>query len=194
MEYYVSVDIEADGPIPSQNSMISLGAAAFTSSGELLDVFKVNLQPRPGAEQDPETMKWWAKHLPAWDSATVNALEPAVAMQVFQEWLDSLVQDAEEQVKLVFVGYPVTYDFMFVYDYFIRYLGSCPFGFSGLDIKTLISAVSGLPYRESVKSSLPKKWARERPRHTHEADQDALEQGHIFLQLQQCLHGQREWV
>lgn len=29
-EIYVSTDIEADGPIPGQNSMLSFGSAAYT--------------------------------------------------------------------------------------------------------------------------------------------------------------------
>ena len=36
-ECYVSIDIEADGPIPGTYSMLSLGAAAFDSEGNLHD-------------------------------------------------------------------------------------------------------------------------------------------------------------
>ena len=44
-ECYVSIDIEADGPAPGLNSMLSLGAAAFTSDGALAQTFSVNLEP-----------------------------------------------------------------------------------------------------------------------------------------------------
>ena len=30
-EIYVSIDVEADGPIPGDHSMLSLGAAAFSA-------------------------------------------------------------------------------------------------------------------------------------------------------------------
>jgi len=33
-EIYVSIDIEADGPIPGPYSMLSIGAVAFTPEGE----------------------------------------------------------------------------------------------------------------------------------------------------------------
>ena len=36
-ECYVSIDIEADGRIPGRNSMLSVGAAALTSEGKLVD-------------------------------------------------------------------------------------------------------------------------------------------------------------
>ena len=38
-DIYVSVDIEADGPIPGDFSMLSLGAVAFNDDGEEIDSF-----------------------------------------------------------------------------------------------------------------------------------------------------------
>ena len=58
-ETYVCTDIEADGPIPGPNSMISLASAAFNSEGRLLDTFAANLLPLPGAAPNPQTMEWW---------------------------------------------------------------------------------------------------------------------------------------
>ena len=60
-EVYISIDIEADGPIPGGNSMLSLGAAAFElGSGNRtpIDLYEVNLQPLPTATPDPDTMAW----------------------------------------------------------------------------------------------------------------------------------------
>ena len=56
-ECYVSIDIEADGPAPGLNSMLSLGAAAFISEGAVMDTFSANLDAR----EDPKTTHWWAK-------------------------------------------------------------------------------------------------------------------------------------
>ena len=50
-ECYVSIDIEADGPVPGLHSMLSLGAAAFTSEGVLGDTFSVNLESAPRDER-----------------------------------------------------------------------------------------------------------------------------------------------
>ena len=49
-ERYVSIDIEADGPAPEWNSMLSLGAVTFISKGALVDTFSANLEAR----EDPE--------------------------------------------------------------------------------------------------------------------------------------------
>jgi ribonucleotide reductase alpha subunit len=55
METYVSTDIEADGPIPGGNSMLSVGSAAYTAAKELLGTFMANLETLPAAVADPKT-------------------------------------------------------------------------------------------------------------------------------------------
>lgn len=47
-ETYISVDIEIDGPVPYNNSMLSLGAAAFHPDGNLISVFSNNIMPIEG--------------------------------------------------------------------------------------------------------------------------------------------------
>jgi hypothetical protein len=59
LEIYVSTDIEADGPIPGPNSMLSFGSAAYTRKKELLGTFTANLHTLPAATADPKTMEWW---------------------------------------------------------------------------------------------------------------------------------------
>ncbi len=58
-EIYISTDIEADGPIPGQNSMLSFGSAAYTKEKNLISTFEVNLECLEGASVDPDTKKWW---------------------------------------------------------------------------------------------------------------------------------------
>ncbi len=52
-EIYVSTDVEADGPIPGPNSMLSFGSAAYTGGKELIGTFSANLETLPGATQRP---------------------------------------------------------------------------------------------------------------------------------------------
>jgi hypothetical protein len=80
------------------------------------------------------------------------------------------------------VGYPASYDFMFVYWYLIRFTGKSPFSHSALDIKSYAMAVLKLPYRESVKRNMPARWFPEAP-HTHVALDDAIEQGALFCNM-----------
>jgi hypothetical protein len=50
-EVYVSTDIEADGPIPGGNSMLSFASAAFTADGTMLGTFTANLETLPGCRR-----------------------------------------------------------------------------------------------------------------------------------------------
>ena len=91
-------------------------------------------------------------------------------------WLEALPG------KPVFVGYPASYDFLFVYWYLVRFTGHSPFSFSALDIKTYAMAMLGTEYRQSVKRNMPKRWFDETP-HSHVALDDAIEQGLLFCNM-----------
>jgi DNA polymerase III alpha subunit (gram-positive type) len=177
-EIYISTDIEADGLTPGMNSMLSFASAAFLLDGSLHSTFTVNLKPLPGASTEPLTMAWWQKHPAAWEKCQENQQAPAEAMKAYVAWLKSLPG------KLVFVGYPASFDFGFIHWYLKQFTGENPFGFNVLDIKTYAMAVLKLPYRESMKANWPKRWLTDHP-HTHVALDDALEQGHLFCQMLQ---------
>lgn len=175
-EIYISVDIETDGPIPGDNSMLSLGAAAFTPDGKMIDTFYATLETLAGAQPDVSTMEWWAENQQAYD-ATRRGIKPAqMVMGEFVVWVNGL------QGKPVFVGYPAGFDFLFVYWYMVHYGLKSPFSFSALDIKTYASAVLKLPYRESTKKNMPKRWFSD-AKHTHIALDDAIEQGQLFCNM-----------
>ncbi len=175
-EIYVSTDVEADGPIPGPNSMLSFGSAAFTSSGELVSTFSANLELLEGAVGNPKTMDWWSENQEAWAQTRTDLKAPKEVMQQYLAWLKALPG------KPVFVGYPVAYDFMFVYWYLIKFAGESPFSHSALDIKTYAMAVLKLPYRDSTKRNMPKRWFPASP-HTHVALDDAIEQGQLFCNI-----------
>jgi len=175
-EWYCSVDIETNGPIPSDNSMLSLGAAAFSADGKLLDTFYVNFKELQNSHPDPDTMKWWAENKEAYDITRQNTIDPSHAISQFVNWVNKI------DGKSVFIGYPVTFDFMFVYHYIIHFGLKSPFSFSALDIKTYASATLKLPYRESTKKNMPKRWFSNK-KHTHIAVDDAIEQGELFIAM-----------
>lgn len=186
MELYLSVDVEADGPIPGVNSMLSFGAAVFNDQKQLISTFSSNLELLPGATPDPETSEWWKGHPEAYAATREDTQSPLSAMTEFETWCR---QNFQEQ--LVFVGYPASYDFMFLYWYFHRFLGRMPpFGFNALDIKTMAMGLLNLPFKKTVKASMPKDWFDPNP-HTHIALDDAIEQGRLFcnmLEAQRSMH------
>lgn len=176
MVVYISCDIETDGPIPNPNSMIQLGAASFDMEGSLLDTFTCNLEELPGGKKCEKTMNWWARQNGLYERTRENMLAPAKAMEMFDQWV------REHNEKPVFVGYPVAWDFSFVYWYLINYIGSSPFSHSALDIKTLAMVALGKDYRSVSKRNMPEDWFSE-DKHSHVAVEDAIEQGKLFFKV-----------
>lgn len=183
-EIYVSVDAETDGPIPGPHSMLSFGAACFAASGELLSTFTRNLETLAGAKGHPETMRWWATQDEAWEACRRDLVPPREALPEFLTYLEDLAR--EHKANLVFIGFPVTFDFMFVYWYLIEFAGKSPFSFSGLDIKTYASAVLKKDYRACSKRGLPKEWFQGTREHTHQALDDAIGQGQLFMNMRRA--------
>jgi len=176
-EIYVSTDIEADGPIPGPNSMLSFASAAFNEDGKMIDTFEANLECIEGASGEASTMQWWETQPEAWAACRENLQSPDKAMVEYVTWLKALPGSP------VFVGYPVTFDFMFVYWYLIKFAGESPFSFSGLDVKSYACAVLKKGYRACSKRGMPKHWFHGTKKHTHEALDDAIGQGELFMNI-----------
>jgi hypothetical protein len=184
-EIYVSTDIEADGPIPGPHSMLSFASAAYTADKALVSTFTRNLTTLHGASADPKTGAWWETQPEAWAACRRDLVEPEQAMRDYVDWLRGLPG------KPVFVGYPASYDFMFVYWYLMRFVGESPFSHSALDIKTFAMCMLGTGYRESTKRNMPRGWFDELP-HTHVALDDALGQGALFCNMLREARGRSE--
>jgi hypothetical protein len=156
--------------------MLSFGSAVYTRDKKLISTFEANLQTLEGASVHPETQKWWETQPEAWKACRSDLQEPKQAMIDYVTWLKGLPG------KPVFVGYPASYDFMFVYWYLINFTGESPFSHSALDIKTLAMVGLNKSYRETSKRSMPKHWFDDLP-HTHKALDDAIEQGALFCNI-----------
>jgi hypothetical protein len=178
-EIYVSTDIEADGPCPGVNSMLSFGSAAFTEDGNMIDTFSRNLELLKGAVPNPETMAWWGQ--PEQKQAFAACREKPVdilrAMKDYDQWIKLLPG------KPVCVCYPAGFDFTFIYYYLNRFVGSSPFGFSALDIKSYAMCALGLSFRDTTKRGMPQSWFPPKAPHTHVALDDAIEQGQLFINM-----------
>jgi len=183
-EVYVSTDVEADGPIPGPHSMLSFGSAAYLPDKKLVATFSANLETLEGATGHPKTMEWWETQPEAWQACREKTRPPGEAMPEYVSWLKGL------PAKPVFVGYPASYDFMFVYWYLMRFAGESPFSHSALDIKTFAMAMLKKDYRASVKRNMPRRWFDDLP-HTHVALDDAIGQGALFCNMLEENLGER---
>lgn len=181
-DLYFSIDIETDGPVPMEHSMLSFGCVALTRSGEELGAFEANLKTLPGAEPDPATMRWWKKQPDAWRICRANQRDPEEAIQSFCNWVSRLStrHEPRRSFKPVAVCYPAAYDFSWMYAYMMRYSRASPFGFRCVDIRSYIMAMWNEQYRNTSKRNWPASWFPDID-HTHVAIEDAREQGLTFI-------------
>ena len=101
---YIVTDIEADGPTPGRNSMISFASVAVTAAGEEKGVFEAVLAPLPGAAPDPDTYAWFQTQPQAWAAAT---RDPRPAEQVMADYVDWI---RAFEVGRVFAAFPLAFD------------------------------------------------------------------------------------
>lgn len=172
-EIYVSTDIEADGPIPGPHSMLSFGSAAFLEDHTLVGTYTANLETLPDAVPHPDTLAWWDQFPEAWAACRSLPRPPAEVMREYLAWLHELPG------RPVFVAWPASWDFMWIYWYLIRFTGQKPFGESALDIRSYAMGMRKREFWKSGKSYLPRRWSTGL-RHQHVALDDALEQGTMF--------------
>ena len=166
---YICVDVETSGPIPAGFSLLSIGACTLS---EPRQTFYVTLQPdRSGVE--PQAME--INKLDLAELARAGAA-PLQAMQQFEAWIGQVVPGGQ---RPIFVALNAPFDWMFVHDYFIRYLGRDPFGHSALDIKAVFMGTSRLPWCSANSNELHQRYYQGVPL-THNALQDAIDQAIIF--------------
>lgn len=171
LELYVSVDIEAAGPVPGTYSMLALGACVVGAPDQ---GFYVELRPITD-RVIPEAMRVGGFSL---DQLRSTGREPAEAMRAFRDWV---VQVAGTR-RPVFVGFNASFDWSFVNWYFHTFVGENPFGIGGIDIKSYYMGLTGRPWSETSSSRLSQNFQPER-RQTHHALDDARAQAEIFSKL-----------
>ncbi len=175
-EIYVSTDIEADGPIPGPYSMLSFASAAYLADKTLISTFSANLQTLAGAGIHPDTQTWWNRFPEAWAACRKNLRAAEEVMPEYCTWLEQLPGRA------VFVGWPATWDFMWIYWYLVRFANARPFRENGIDVRSYAMGMRQSEFRTTSRTYLPKRWFDELP-HTHVALDDALEQGAMFCNM-----------
>jgi hypothetical protein len=193
-EYYISIDVEADGPCPGVNSMLQFGAVFYDFNGKVVREFTANLLELEGAVSDPNTMKWWAeqevKNPGIWARMREGAVHPRLAMEQFRSAVDQTSKELD--ASPVCVAYPAGYDFTYIYYYLCLFFGVSCVGFSCLDLKTLGMALIQDTYHNSAKKRYPARWFNPKLKHTHDGLQDARGQGFMFQGMLRDL--KRNWV
>jgi hypothetical protein len=192
-DLYISLDVEADGPIPNPYSMLQLGASVagrldmgvYTPMLDTRPGFAVNLKPMNPHIYNEDTVRFLAENGLDRDACIDCGLPPRFAMDEFRQWVAS----HSHLGKPVAVAYPLGFDWSFLYWYLVNYSDGqspkdSPFGFSNhLDIKTLYAAAYKKEIRHSIKAKMPKRLTDNGIAHTHDAYDDAREQAALFNNL-----------
>lgn len=191
-----SLDVEASGPIPGPWWMCSFG---ICRTDDVRIAFGAELKPFivPGvsAPDDPNALKVVAAGLKdvSWDDALPpeencrrvrahferGGQEPKEALAQLGAWL---AKEAGSN-RAVIMGSPVTYDFMWLYWYWWRFMGEMPpFGFSGLDLRSYFMGMHGVDFLGTGKERYLKHYPNDFA-HTHDPLDDARQQGQIWKDM-----------
>ncbi len=160
---YIMVDIEADGAIPSDFSMISLGAIVVD---EPLDkTFYRCLRPI-SENYNPQALavSGFSRE------ETMNFAPAKIVMQEFSEWIGKVCKS-----RPIFISDNNGFDWMFVCWYFHHFLGENPFGFSSQNLGSL--------YKGIVKDTFKNFKHLRQTKHTHNALDDAKGNAEALLTI-----------
>jgi hypothetical protein len=184
VDAYFSADVETDGPIPGPYSMLSF-ALVFAGSFDS----KTFIRPNKHDQFIYKELKPISSDFQE-EALRVNGLDRARliregetaenAMTEACRWIKEVAGNAQP----VLVAYPLSFDWSWLYWYFIRYSAEgSPFDYSRcFDIKTALAVKAGVPISRAGRSKLHPSLLS-RYKHTHHAVDDAIEQAEIFANI-----------
>lgn len=183
-DLFFSVDIEADGPIPGPNSMLSFGLVVaarfdgqrFESLLDRHDDFYRELKPIADSFV-PEALEVSGLDR---EKLRHEGADPHDAMTEARRWVLSHARND----RPVLTGFPLMFDWLFIYWYFERFADDgSPFDHSaGLDMKTMYQQKAAVTTSQTGLSDLPEALLPPQA-HTHNALEDAHRQAEIFVRL-----------
>jgi hypothetical protein len=183
LDVYFSADVETDGPIPGEFSMLSFAlvyagcydGTKFERPSSYTTAFETTLRPiSQSFQQEALDVNGLDR-----DRLVLEGKDPLVAMAEAADWVEQNAQGGTP----VLVAYPVSFDWTWLYWYFIRFLRRSPFNHSRcFDLRTAIAVRGGRPVSAAGHRHLPVALQSSRP-HTHRALDDAIEQADMLAKL-----------
>lgn len=159
----ISIDVESDGPIPGDYSMISFGAVVVDGTFDKTFYGKL----RPISEQ------WIPAALAVSGFSREDVLQfdsPGVVMANFDEWLSN-----NSRKKPFFFSDNNGFDWQFINWYFHHFLGNNPFGYSSSNIGSLYKGLVGDTFQNF-------KHLR-KTKHTHNPVDDAMGNAEALMHM-----------
>lgn len=161
------VDVESDGPIPGDYSMICFGAIVVEPA--LNRTFYGQLKPISD--------KWLPDALKVSGFTREDTLkfdDPAAVMTKFREWIKEHSKD-----RSMFVSDNNGYDWQFINWYFHHFVGDNPFGYSSTNLGSL--------YKGLTKDTFANFKHLRKTEHTHNPVDDAKGNAEALLYMQESL-------
>ena len=159
------VDVEADGPIPGDYSMISFGAV----------IVEPQLDRTFYGKLKPISDQWIPKALAVSGFTREETLafdEPAIVMEEFRSWLDTNCKG-----RMSFISDNNGFDWQFINWYFHHFSGSNPFGHSSSNLGSL--------YKGFVRNTFENFKHLRKTKHTHHPVDDARGNAEALLQIKE---------
>ena len=165
---YIVVDVEADGEIPYEFSMVCFGAVIVEPT--LSKTFYGQIRPISQSwKEDALAISGFTRE------QHLNFDSPRKVMQEFADWIK------ENSVgKPTFISDNPAFDWQWINWYFHRYLGENPFGFSARRIGDLYCGMK-------MDGSLNAEWKRlyRKTKHTHHPVDDAKGNAEALLKFKE---------
>jgi hypothetical protein len=162
---YVMVDVEADGPIPGDYSMVSLGAVIVEP--QLDRTFYGKLKPI-SEKFIPEALAvsgFTREETLAFD-------DPQAVIESFARWLADNCKG-----RMMFISDNNGFDWQFINWYFHHFTGGNPFGFSSTNLGSL--------YKGCQKDTFVNFKHLRKTKHTHNPVDDARGNAEALLQMKE---------
>jgi hypothetical protein len=164
---YVMVDVEADGPIPGDYSMVSFGAVIVVPGLERSFYGRL----RPISERFiPEALAVSGHSR----DETLAFDEPTKVMGEFRDWLREHARN-----RMMFISDNNGFDWQFINYYFHHFLGANPFGHSSTNLGSL--------YKGLAKDAFVNFKHLRRTKHTHHPVDDAKGNAEALLTMKETM-------
>lgn len=160
---YIMVDIECDGPIPGNYSMISIGAVIVDM--ELNKTFYREIRPISENFISESLLITGFNR-----NETLKFEDPKQVMTDFEKWISQNCND-----KPIFISDNNGFDWMFVCWYFYNFLNFNPFGYSSQNL--------GSFYKGIVRDTFMNFKHLRTTKHTHNALDDAIGNAGALLKI-----------
>ena len=162
---YIMVDIEADGPIPGDYSMVCFGAIVVEPSLDRTSSTATEADLRQVDSRGSASQRIHA-------GETLGFDEPTVVMQQFAEWVAEVGGG-----RPMFISDNNGFDWQFINWYFHHFLGKNPFGHSSTNLGSL--------YKGVVRDTFASFKHLRKTKHTHHPVDDVRGNAEALLQIKE---------